>query len=53
MDKPIMKAAFKAAGLDVLEHIMVASSDLDDQLDTIVERLVATDHLGPHPVDQR
>jgi D-alanine-D-alanine ligase len=39
MDKPTMKAAFVSAGLPVVDHLLIESSDLDRSTDDVVTRV--------------
>jgi D-alanine-D-alanine ligase len=39
MDKPTMKAAFRAANLPVVDHVMVTSEDLARSVDDVVARI--------------
>jgi len=42
MDKVAMKAAFRAAGLPVVEHVLVVSSDLDSRRDAVTAEIENT-----------
>ena len=42
MDKVAMKAAFKAAGLPVVEDVLVVSSDLDSRRDAVIAEIENT-----------
>ncbi len=39
MDKPLMKAAFKAAGLPVLDHVLVRSAEVEHDFETTITRI--------------
>lgn len=39
MDKPAMKAVFRAAGLPVLDHVVIESVDIETDIDSVVARI--------------